>query len=164
MRKEYTTSFRRAWLGNLYELVLCCATILTKCRSMNAMSAHRSSQCPSSASYICHSSKTNSARAQYMILLDIRAFRKTDLSCKVGIRLTEWKARFCEKVSFEQSRTKERASYACCLGYHMLHVPSNATSNAQASLGMIPPLVQAVPRPILPPKPSTPPSRGWTTT
>jgi hypothetical protein len=41
MWKEYTTSFRRVWLGNLYELVLCCATILTKCRSMNAMSAHR---------------------------------------------------------------------------------------------------------------------------
>ena len=67
-----------------------------------------------------------------MILPDIRAFRKTDLSRKVGIRLTEWKAGFHEKVSFEQRRTKERASYACCLGYHMLHVPSNATLNAQA--------------------------------
>ena len=142
MRKEYTTSFRRAWLGNLYELVLCCATILTKCRSMNDMSVRRSSQYSSNVPLpllaYCRSSKTNSTRAQCMILPDIRASRKTDLSCKVGIRLTECIARFHEKVSFEQSRTKERASYACCLGYHMLHVPSNATSNAQASLGMIP--------------------------
>jgi hypothetical protein len=34
---------RRAWLGNLYKLVFRCAIILTKCRSMNAMSAHNSS-------------------------------------------------------------------------------------------------------------------------
>ena len=85
----------------------------------------------------CRYSETNSARAQCMICQGIRA-GKTDLSRKVGIRLTKWKVGFREKVSFEQSRTKERASYACCLGYHMLHVPSNATPNAQASLCMIP--------------------------
>jgi hypothetical protein len=27
MWKEYTASLGRVWLGNLYELVLCCATI-----------------------------------------------------------------------------------------------------------------------------------------
>lgn len=43
MWKEYTTSLGEFWLGNLYKLVFCCAIILTKCRSMNAMSAHRSS-------------------------------------------------------------------------------------------------------------------------
>ena len=40
MWKEYTTSFRRVWLGNLYELVLCCANTY-EMQIMNAMNAHR---------------------------------------------------------------------------------------------------------------------------
>jgi hypothetical protein len=152
MWKEYTTSLGRVWLGNLYKSVFCCAIVLTKCRSMNAMSMHRIS--------IMEDELTAGSMHD---LARYEAFWEDGLSRKAGIRLTERKARFRKIVSFEQSRTKECARHACCLGYHMLHIPLNATPNAQASLCMIP-SVQAVPRPILSPKPSAPPSRGRTTT